>query len=145
MTAEEWAYAAGFFDGEGSVNITARQATGLASYRAQILVWNTNREVLDWLCARWGGKVHVARRTNPTRHVAQAYQWVPPAHSLLPFLRGIRPYLIVKAVVVDNAIDFLQIQLAMRSPGARRLRLTESHMLEERYKKHVGFALHKRA
>src|SRR5205807_3226561 len=62
----DWAYAAGFVDGEGCIAI-ARAFSPVRNrfyYTIQVVVANTDRSVLDWMKAAWGGHVVAVIQTQ---------------------------------------------------------------------------------
>jgi len=108
----DWAYAAGFVDGEGCIAVVRAFAERKQRfiYGVQIVVANHEREVLDWMRATWGGwVVAVSARSGRAR---PCWNWrCPTGLSAKPFLNGIRPWLRIKQRQCDNAlvmIDLLQ-------------------------------------
>ena len=55
----DWAYAAGFVDGEGCIAITKsfNPTRGRFAYGVAVVVTNCERDVLDWMHEHWGGWV----------------------------------------------------------------------------------------
>ncbi len=53
----DWAYAAGFVDGEGCIAVVRSftPARGRYVYSIQVVVANCDRRVLDWMHSLWGG------------------------------------------------------------------------------------------
>lgn len=108
----DWAYAAGFVDGEGCISVSRSFSTrsGRYQYGVQVVVANRDRGVLDWMQGIWGGwVVAVPGRPAPAR---DSWTWrCPTGLSAKPFLNGIRPWLRIKGPQCDNAlvmIDLLQ-------------------------------------
>jgi hypothetical protein len=104
-SSTDLAYVAGFFEGEGCVNI-GRQGAG---FRAQICFANTNRPVLDWIAATVGGRVyehHSEVRERGIPHVRPFFLLFLNRSEARPLFRQIRPHLIVKADLVDNVLAF---------------------------------------
>ena len=112
-TAEECAYAAGFFDGEGSVYI--RQPHGRAGHRSSYSICasvgqDDIRPVL-FLQRCWGGCIN----PGPIRPNGKCNsRWTLVAASAGRFLRDILPYLIVKREQTELA---LEIQSQKRPAG----------------------------
>jgi len=101
----DWAYAAGFVDGEGCIAITRWFAPlrGRYYYGVHVVVSNSNRDVLDWMHSIWGGwVVPVSNRKGNER---PAWHWRLATTGAKPFLTGIRPWLRIKSVQCDNALD----------------------------------------
>ena len=55
----DWAYAAGFVDGEGCIAIVRSftQSRGRYNYGVQVIVANRDRPVLEWMQTMWRGWV----------------------------------------------------------------------------------------
>jgi hypothetical protein len=94
-------YAAGFFDGEGSISLVAKNVAGraTASWMLCVTVAQMNPEPLFALRDTWGGNVR-----GPRRH--GQYEWRANTAQAADFLRAIQPYVIVKADVVALALEF---------------------------------------
>jgi hypothetical protein len=108
----EWAYAAGFVDGEGCIAIVRSfvRERGRYQYGVQVVVANRDREVLEWMRSVWGGwVVAVSSRQGSAR---ANFTWrCPTGLSGKPFLTGIQPWLRIKKPQCQNAlamIDLLQ-------------------------------------
>lgn len=95
-------YAAGFFDGEGTVYAATRN--NKPSPTIMVCVTNTQPAPINALRARWGGSIfrHVSK--NPRWQTK--YQWALASRMAKPFLQAIRPHLLIKGEVVDAAIEF---------------------------------------
>ena len=112
LKATDWAYAAGFVDGEGCIAVV-RAFVPKADrfvYGVNTLVANRERPVLEWFQATWGGWVVDVRQTKG--RARPTFTWrCPTGLSGKPFLTGIRPWLRIKCQQCDNAlamIDLLQ-------------------------------------
>lgn len=108
-------YAAGFFDGEGSVYAAVRNRlyknpTVLAT------IPNTVEEPLLLFQERWGGSI--CKRFQADARRKPQFQWVVAPRNARVFLRDIRPYLIIKAAVTDKALELLDL-LAL--PASERM------------------------
>jgi hypothetical protein len=110
--ATDWAYAAGFVDGEGCIAIVRSfmPRSDRYGYGVHVVVANRDRGVLDWMRGTWGGWV-VAVSTRQGR-ARPSFTWrAPTGLSAKPFLTGLRPWLRIKGPQCDNAlvmIDLLQ-------------------------------------
>jgi hypothetical protein len=107
----DWAYAAGFVDGEGCIAIV-RSFTpkrGRYYYGVNVAVANRDRGVLDWMHDIWGGWVVAV---TPLEALARnSWTWRCGSLQAKPFLAGVRPWLRIKSAQCDNAlamIDLLQ-------------------------------------
>jgi hypothetical protein len=107
----DWAYAAGFVDGEGCIAVVRSfvPRSDRYAYGVQVVVANRDRDVLDWMQRTWGGwVVDVSGRQGRWR---PSFTWRSGGLKAKPFLTGIRPWLRIKGVQCDNAlvmIDLLQ-------------------------------------
>ena len=120
------AYAAGFFDGEGGIQITPpRKAKGFSLHGSAA---QSERNVLDWFSMTWGGSVGLHGRAGVS-------VWRIHSAAAGRFLTDIEPYLCVKRQ---------QAQLAIAFQSGLRIgkRLTPEHIAEcEALREHLR-ALH---
>jgi hypothetical protein len=97
----DMAYAAGLFDGEGSINIktpgTSSRTTG---FSLVIQVTQTNLAPLLWLQERWGGSVSPIKRRKPT------WAWNAGSRLAEKFLLDVLAFLIVKREQAMIAVEF---------------------------------------
>ena len=106
----DWAYAAGFVDGEGCIAIVRSfsQARSLYQYSVQVVVANHDRRALDWMQATWNGWVVAA--TPGVGLARRSWCWrAPTGKAAEPFLTGIRPWLRLKAEQCDNALEMIEL------------------------------------
>lgn len=110
-------YAAGFFDGEGSVSIgyIRRPAPHWGFWRVDVCVGQMNPAPLRALAARWGGSVSGPRKNGQ-------FEWRLSTAAAERFLRDIEPHLIVKAEAVSIALEF---RTGMRRYGCKGIPATE--------------------
>jgi len=106
MTEGELGYAAGIFDGEGSVGImVVKNGKGYVYHRLQLTITNTNPEVIQWLFERWGGCIH-----NPRYFAKQewraAHRWTLADGRAMKFLKEILPFLVIKKEQATLGIQF---------------------------------------
>ena len=105
-------YIAGFLDGEGYIGIT-KKARPLKwryfpyYYDHVIKVLNTNKQIIDILEKYLGGYRFL--RTFPERNQKDAHslEWKSGSH-ILPMLKWLQPYLIVKKSICDLTIEFIE-------------------------------------
>jgi hypothetical protein len=88
----EAAYAAGILDGEGSISITRNHSGRWPS--PQVSVASTDRELLDWLRARYGGTITTKQPRKPQHSVS--YDWKLTDRRALRFLQIVRCYLVIE-------------------------------------------------
>jgi hypothetical protein len=106
----DWAYAAGFVDGEGCIAIVRSfvEARSRFYYSVHLVVANRERSVLEWMQASWGGwVVAVSTRVGRARE-----SWTWRSRTGLgaePFLLGIRPWLRLKGPQCDNALAMIAV------------------------------------
>ncbi len=97
----EIAYAAGLFDGEGSISLVCQRRS--RSHSPQVAVASNDHEVLAWLQKRWGGSI-VTKQPRKTTH-SVSYDWRLTDRRALTFLRVIRPFLVIERKI--RRIDLL--------------------------------------
>lgn len=96
------AYTAGFFDGEGSISITARvRKTHNTEHRLWIAVGQKDGATLDWLKDLFGGQVYTVKRDG-------SFYWVMTNNVAYNFLKQILPYLQYKKIQAELAIEFCE-------------------------------------
>jgi len=104
MTDLELAWAAGLFEGEGTIRISkpARRNWGTLG----VSVVNTDREVVDYFQSRWPGYMKSATGLGPNRR--PAWVWVIAARQAAAFLRDIRPFVVTARVLrkLDHGLWF---------------------------------------
>jgi hypothetical protein len=100
-TTADAAYAAGFFDGEGSINI--RLPSKGSGHRLVIHVAQANRLPLEWLRERWGGSVRPLKRPADRKPV---WEWTLASKQAKRFLEAVLVFLIVKRAEAVIAVDF---------------------------------------
>ncbi len=114
ITSREWcAYVAGFFDGEGTIMITRREASR-SGFNVNHQVWIgvaqrvDHRDVLDDIRETFNGAVRVLNRNKVNPRWSDIAQWELIARPLQrQFLTTLRPFLRVKSVQADLALEFL--------------------------------------
>ncbi len=95
----EWAQFATWVDSDGCISIgkseprpSARQKT--AQYQAKIQVANTDLRIMQWLKERFRGEVGSQRPASG--NCKARFYWQSYADDLVPLLKGILPYLLLK-------------------------------------------------
>jgi len=99
LTDTEWSYLAGIIDGEGCIT-----ASSNGQDRIRVTVTSTSRGLIDWMIARVGGSVCNRRPASP-RH-KPTYGWEVSYVKANSFLRGVLPYLLIKARHAELALQF---------------------------------------
>jgi hypothetical protein len=144
--ATDWAYAAGFVDGEGCISVMRgfSRRSDRYIYGVGVIVVNRDREVLDWMRELWSGWVVAVTKTG--RGQAQpAWAWRSPTGlASQPFLTGIRPWLRIKSKQCENALAMIDVMQKSRyTLGPKRipaswLAVQEKHYWIQRELNHRG-------
>lgn len=116
------AYIAGIVDGEGSICIYTHKCRTSRAGQMKAVISNTNRELLEFVQLYFGGSISaVNSAVNKARGRKTCYQWVVASQKALHFLEPIEPFLRVKK---------LQAQIAIEYQGQRRkgYHLTEGEL-----------------
>jgi hypothetical protein len=110
--ATDWAYAAGFVDGEGCIAVVRNfvRARGKFYYGVAVVVANRDRDVLEWFRDMWSGNVVSVPGARRALLSSDAWNWrSPTGQSAEFFLRGIRPWLRIKGRQCDNALEMIAL------------------------------------
>ena len=98
MNKESIAYIAGIIDGDGCITITRRKIRRLKTdnwyYEPQVIITNTDKELLRFCAERYGG--WIAKLRKPNRNYSTAYQWKVTGDEMKSILDDVNPYLIVR-------------------------------------------------
>ena len=141
----DWAYAAGFVDGEGCIAIPRgfAAARDKYTYSVAVVVANREREVLEWMRDNWSG--WVVQASNSGGNSRRAWHWRSPTGTAAePFLLGIRPWLRLKAPQCDNALAMIGVlrrsryTLGRKHMPAEWLAMQEWHYWRQRELNHRG-------
>jgi len=103
VTTKAWA--AGFFDGEGSISIQPK-----LHYYLYIEIVSTEREVIDFFVSSWGAKYEEPKKSGHWKSEKQAYRAVffgPDRKVAKEFLLDILPYLRIKRRRAEVALRWL--------------------------------------
>lgn len=113
MSETDLAYIAGFFDGEGHCGVSLQVSKTYRSYHCNVLVTNTNREVLDWMQKTLQlGFVKIAKPAKA--HHKVSYRLEFPKLHIVKFLGFVLPYLKVKKRQAELMIQFCAIDFEQR-------------------------------
>jgi hypothetical protein len=112
------AYTAGLFDGEGSIVIGCgkRPDRRAPQYWLQVGITNTDREIIDWLLATFGGHVSDNSHAPSRRRQRPCWAWRVMSNEAATFLESILPYLRIKR---EQALIALEFQAHMQAPLVR--------------------------
>jgi hypothetical protein len=130
----DWAYAAGFVDGEGCIAIVRsfEPRSDRYVYGVQVVVSNTDRAVLDWMQGVWSGwVVAVSQHQGRAR---DSWTWRTSSLKAKPFLAGIKPWLKIKHRQCENALAMIDLlQVGRRTLGPYPLPPELLEQQEKRY------------
>jgi hypothetical protein len=135
--ATDWAYLAGFFDGEGTVSVGAvtvpagmQKANPLAlgdgtrkQLRVRFTITNTYRPVLDTFAAAIGAGVFLHTRQRGNRRLVHVLVTQKMA-SVRAALRGMLPYLREKRERAELVLRYIE----SRKVGATRRPISEAEV-----------------
>ncbi len=96
------AYAAGVFDGEGSIILTKRHNGSLA-----IKVTNTDKRLCQVFYDNWGGSIYKTESSNPK--IKTIYRWGLYGRNAKYFLLAINPYSIHKAELITKGLEYINL------------------------------------
>ena len=106
MKKTDWAYMAGFFDGEGSIGFMT-MGRRRKTFRLRVQVISTNEWAVQFLRFSSGGSVGVDRHTLFQRmRWKTAYRWGVYDNKAYSFLKQIYPYLKLKKPQAELAFLF---------------------------------------
>ena len=89
MTENDKVWAAGFFEGEGTVGISKLTAKSLGQLTVGIT--NTDKECLNFFRKRWKGGIYPVPATKATRK--PGWRWIVSSKQAVPFLEDIQPFI----------------------------------------------------
>lgn len=117
-TELEYAYLAGIVDGEGTITITKHQQhlRPTFQFKPMIIVSNTNRPLIEYLCRSFGGSKIFSHRRRP----GHRDQWCWRLMSLKAIegvLDRILPHLIVKRPQALVAREYVLARKAAKAYG----------------------------
>lgn len=109
MSEVEWAYVAGFVDGEGFIGIVRDNRNSGYFYRVRMEAGNTSKDIARWLEYKFKRKAVLRDRKNKAHK--PMYQWGLTDKLALNFLNQILPYLIIKRRQAELAIKFQSLRV----------------------------------
>ena len=133
MEATEWAYLAGFIDGEGSICPWSRTATPDIGLH----VPNTDRRVLEWIAERFPDKGGINFHRRRKTHRKDYWSWDLTGRAMAPVLCGVLPFLVLKARQAELALLFIETigrerRLSEETRATRRSLATRLSQLNRR-------------
>lgn len=112
INKEESAYLAGIIDGEGTISIIFHKQKGYPSYGVVLRVYNTNKELLEWIKEKNGyGNIRrqISIKNWTKSSWRQVYSWQIYPKNIRVLLPQILPYLIIKRKQAELTIEFLNL------------------------------------
>jgi len=103
------AYAAGIFDGEGHViiHVLRRKDRNIKLYHeVELAITNTNLEMLLWFKSEFDGTVTAEHPGRGHFGSKPIWYWKLTSAKATQFLKAILPYLIIKKLQAELAIEF---------------------------------------
>lgn len=115
MQATDWAYLAGFFDGEGSVGVY--ESRGTFCLRVQISQRKTRltERLLNEMVRLFGGSVSAVNKDRP------GLLWQVSGDRAAAFLRSVQPWLYLKGPQADVAIEWQAGRASVRRDERGRI------------------------
>lgn len=113
MNQEDAAYIAGFLDGEGSISLGRNHyfdPKRTTVYSVLVRIGNTNKDVLDWICAVSGfGKVYTQKNSGTFKSNQKFWMFtITKKDAVGKFLSEIYPYLKVKRLQAEIALKYVE-------------------------------------
>lgn len=100
MNKTTLAYLAGFFDGEGSINITTRKRKHFSTeHTLTIAIGQKDGKTIDWIIDNLGGNVSIVKRDG-------SYFWYCSNRRAYEILKVITPFLKYKRPQAELALKF---------------------------------------
>jgi len=130
LTIEDINYIAGFFDGEGNINIYKTDTENIRKvqqlrnpkYELSVSMFNTDKGVIEWIHSIFGGSFMTRNRINTksyNKKWKESYTIRLTANQAKSFLEIMYPYLRVKKTQAEIAIKFQEVKLNKKSRFAR--------------------------
>jgi hypothetical protein len=128
------AYVAGLFDGEGSIVIGCNKPDAVwgrkvPSYWLQVSITNTDRPLIDWLHATFGGHISDYSHSVSRKNRRPCWAWRTIGGQARGFLQNISPYLRIKK---DQALLAIEFQDHLDTPGFSKRKDLTPEILEKR-------------
>jgi hypothetical protein len=111
LTPYEIGYIAGLVDGEGSISIIENKQNRNRTYHAQIVICNTDPELMRWLEQRLGQLVGwqagVPSPKYPDRPVKPMGKWVAAGQCAAALCRVLLPHLTIKQRKAELVLELI--------------------------------------
>lgn len=97
-------YIAGFFDGEGSINLLTRKRKNWnTEYQLTVAIGQKDGATLDWIKDKFGGNVYLVKRDN-------SFYWACSNRKAKLFLEQLLPYLQYKKPQAELALTYFDYE-----------------------------------
>ena len=100
----DWARLAAFIDGEGSIMISVLKANRRPHHRLQVVVSNTNINLMTWLKRTFGGSVYSSNWDDGRKK--RIFRWQLNERQAEIILKGVERYLLIKQEQALLALAF---------------------------------------
>lgn len=139
MDTNTLSYIAGFFDGEGSINITTRQRKHFSiEHNLSIAIGQKDGATLDWLIDTLGGNISVVKRDGSYFWYAsntRAY-WI--LKELTPFLKYKKPQAELALAFYDGRLDrhtqkIVPAEIERRELIRQQIKLLHKSIIKSQY------------
>ena len=108
-------YLAGFFDGEGSINLLKRKRGNWnPEYQLMVAIGQKDGATLDWILLHYGGHVYLVKRDG-------SYYWAITGKKAYGFLKTLIPFLQYKKPQAELALKLYD----ERPPHTKPVKATE--------------------
>jgi hypothetical protein len=104
LTGTDKAYAAGLFDGEGSVLISRPRPS--KGYTLMVSLAMREPTAVTWLQNHWPGSLRPYARRSKSGEPFTVWYWRRSTSAAAAFLTDILPYLLVKRTQAQLAVEF---------------------------------------
>ena len=104
MKKIDYAYLAGFFDGEGNIGIY--EQSHHLSHMLTVSIANTERWIAEWYKLALGGSV--IKRVRPKKEHKDVYVWRVYGDNAKVVLQALLPYLKLRKAHAEIALQFLE-------------------------------------
>ena len=140
-------YLAGYFDGEGCIQVQVSKKS--KCYNLQIAISSTDYEPLKSIHDMFGGCFIFIQRNNKNSKWQDIWRWSVVSKDAYRFLLAIQPYVIIKKKEIDLAIEFheyLQATKVGRKDSQSRWVALSVEQLEKRkwYKNTISSLKHRK-
>lgn len=122
-------YLAGFFDGEGSINITVRTRKHFSpEHTLVIAVGQNDGKTLDWIKDVFGGNITIVKRDN-------SYFWYCSNKIAYKILKQILPFLKYKKPQAEIALKFYDEKESLSRKKVTSKELERRELLRQELKR----------